>query len=274
MNPSKNLRAALALLAVCTLVAIHASEFRQAVAEEASTEFPAYERSENFVERVVEGWTVRVHKSLLNEDRELGERALEQMRSHLLQAKTRVPEKVLPRLQEVTIWLNVRPNEPAVYHPSRGWLAEHGHNPEKARCIEVPDAKTYLRYARDQQSILLHELAHAYHDQVLGFDEPRIRERFEAAKEAGLYDSVLHVSGKVERHYALSNEKEFFAEMTEAFLAANDFFPFVRPELRRHDPETYDLLVEIWEKGEEAGDAGEAGSGSTADEAPSVGSSR
>ena len=242
-----------------------------AVAEETSKSFPDYERSENFDEQTLEGWTLRVHKDLREKDRELGDRALEQVRSHLLQAKTRVPAKVLPRLQEVTIWLNVRPNEPAVYHPSRGWLADHGHNPEKARCVEIPDAKTYLRYSRDQQSILLHELAHAYHDQVLGFDEPRIRERFEATKEAGLYDSVLHVSGRVERHYALSNEKEFFAEMTEAFLAANDFFPFVRPELRRHDPETHDLLVEIWEKG---GDDEQSGPGVPGSEAPSAADSR
>lgn len=252
MSPSASIRRRVLPVASACLFAIAATSFAtDAGADEARTSFPDYERSDRFVERSVEGWTVRVHEDLLEKDRELGERALEQVRSHLLQAKTRVSAKILPKLQEVKIWLNVRPNEPAVYHPSRGWLAEHGHNPEKARCIEIPDAVAYLRYSRDQQSILLHELAHAYHDQVLGFDAARIRERFAAAKEAGLYDSVLHVSGRVERHYALSNEKEFFAEMTEAFLAANDFFPFVRPELRRHDPETYELLVEIWEKAED-----------------------
>ncbi|HEV7281293.1 MAG TPA: metallopeptidase [Pirellulaceae bacterium] len=244
-------RRARQLALACLFAMLPAAFVADAVAEEKTESFPAYERSENFVEQSLEGWTLRVHKDLREKDRELGDRALEQARSHLLQVKTRVPAKLLPRLQAVTIWLNVRPGEPAVYHPSRGWLAEHGHNPDKAKCVEIPDANTYLRYSRDQQSILLHELAHAYHDQVLGFDESRIRERFETAKEAGLYDSVLRTSGKVERHYALSNEKEFFAEMTEAFLAANDFYPFVRPELRRHDPETYDLLVEIWEKGED-----------------------
>lgn len=272
MNLSKpTLRAAFAVLAAWTLVAIPTIATRQAVAEEKSNEFPVYERTENFVERSVEGWTVRVHKSLLEQDRELGDRALEQVRSHLLQVKTRVPEAILPRLQEVTIWLNVRPEGAAEYHPSRGWLASNGHNPEKAKCVEVGNVANYLRYSRDQQSILLHELAHAYHDQVLGFEETRIRDRFEAAKEAGLYDSILHVSGRIERHYALSNEKEFFAEMTEAFLAANDFFPFVRPELRRHDPETYDLMVAIWEK--EPEDV-EGGSASADADGPSAASSR
>lgn len=263
-------RAALALAVGTAFGVLPIVDVSRCSAEEETAKFPAYERSENFVERSVEGWKLRVHQSLLEENRELGDRALEQVRSHLLQVKTRVPEKVLPRLREVTIWLNVRPEGAAEYHPSRDWLAANGHNPEKAKCVEVGNVANYLRYSRDQQSILLHELAHAYHDQILGFGETRIRDRFEAAKEAGLYDSVLHVSGRVERHYALSNEKEFFAEMTEAFLAANDFFPFVRPELRRHDRETYDLLVEIWEKG--SGDEARDAAPVAGEEAPSASS--
>ena len=29
---------------------------------------------------------------------------------------------------------------------------------------------------------------------------------------------------------------EYFAEASEAYFGTNDFFPFVRIELRRHDP--------------------------------------
>ena len=50
------------------------------------------------------------------------------------------------------------------------------------------------------------------------------------------------------RHYALTNHKEFFAEMTEAYFGVNDFFPFVRAELRRHDEATFLMLQEIWGK--------------------------
>jgi tRNA U38,U39,U40 pseudouridine synthase TruA len=96
--------------------------------------------------------------------------------------------------------------------------------------------------------VMLHELAHAYHDQVLGFDHPGVMKRYEAAKEAGLYDRVLHIDSQERKHYALTNHKEFFAEMTEAYFGTNDFYPFVRSELKRHDPETYRLLEEIWGK--------------------------
>ncbi|MGO9112581.1 MAG: hypothetical protein ACLP9L_25400 [Thermoguttaceae bacterium] len=47
--------------------------------------------------------------------------------------------------------------------------------------------------------------------------------------------SVRHIEGwtvRVDpgqhvRHYALTDHKEFFAEMSEAYFGMNDFFPFV-----------------------------------------------
>ena len=49
------------------------------------------------------------------------------------------------------------------------------------------------------------------------------------------------------RHYALSNHKEYFAEGTEAYFYRNDFYPFVRAELKEHDPALHDLLKSIWD---------------------------
>jgi hypothetical protein len=39
---------------------------------------------------------------------------------------------------------------------------------------------------------------------------------------------------------------EYFAEGTEAYLGTNDFYPFVRGELIRHDPLLAELLSEVW----------------------------
>ena len=96
--------------------------------------------------------------------------------------------------------------------------------------------------------VVLHELAHSYHDQVLGFNHPEIKRVFEAAKAAEIYDEVLDHAGRKVKHYALSNHKEYFAEMTEAYFGVNDFFPFVRAELKQHDPRMYSLLEKIWGK--------------------------
>jgi hypothetical protein len=32
----------------------------------------------------------------------------------------------------------------------------------------------------------------------------------------------LHIGGRMTKHYALPDQKEFFAEMSESFLATND----------------------------------------------------
>ena len=94
----------------------------------------------------------------------------------------------------------------------------------------------------------MHELAHAYHDQVLGWDDEEIKAAFKQAKKAGIYDKVLAHNHQTVEHYALSNHKEYFAESTEAYLGVNDFYPFVRAELKKHDPKMFDLQQKIWGK--------------------------
>ena len=69
---------------------------------------------------------------------------------------------------------------------------------------------------------------------------------YEKAKAAGIYENVLLFNGKKVRHYALTNHKEYFAEATEAYFYRNDFYPFVRAELKEHDPTLHDLLADIW----------------------------
>ena len=65
--------------------------------------------------------------------------------------------------------------------------------------------------------------------------------------QSGLYENVLLYTGKEVRHYAATDHKEYFAEATEAFFYRNDFYPFVRAELARHDPELHKLLLKIWD---------------------------
>ena len=47
-------------------------------------------------------------------------------------------------------------------------------------------------------------------------------------------------------HYGLTNHKEYFAEGTEAYFYRNDFYPFVRAELKEHDPTLHDVLAKVW----------------------------
>ena len=64
--------------------------------------------------------------------------------------------------------------------------------------------------------------------------------------ESGTYTNVLLYTGQRGKHYALTDHIEYFAEGTEAYLYWNDFYPFVRAELKEHDPTLHEALFKIW----------------------------
>jgi hypothetical protein len=202
-----------------------------------------------YVPRTIEGWEVRVNRALLGAKAEVGEAALKLLEAKLYEITRMVPEKPLAELRKVPIWLGVDdgPNDRAQYHPSADWLSKHRFNPEKAKGVEIGNAARFLKTAREQPAMVLHELAHAYHDRVLGFGHPGIQAAWREAKKSGAYDSVLRISGMKEPHYALTDPQEYFAEGTEAYFGTNDFYPFVRAELRQHDPGLFRLLEELWQ---------------------------
>lgn len=205
--------------------------------------------SSQYDTRVLEGWTVRVNRILLRQQAELGAEALRVLGEKLHDIARVVPAGPLAQLRKVPLWLGVDdgPNDRAQYHPSREWLESHHYNPEKARGVEIGSASRFLKTSIEQPTMVLHELAHAYHDQVLTFQHPGIQGAYREAKKGGAYDSVLRVSGMKERHYAMTDPQEYFAEGTEAYFGTNDFYPFVRAELRVHDPKLFHLLEELWQ---------------------------
>ncbi len=203
------------------------------------------------VQQNIEGWTVHVDRELVRgEHRDEGERALQMLANHLQRIKILVPARALAKLQ--TIEFRIDHHHPRLhamqYHPSKAWLVQHEHDPRLARKVHITEAKLLL--SREQMlkhpAVVLHELAHGYHDQVLGFDNDEIIKAFEEAKERGVYENVLSFTGDTVRHYGLTNPKEYFAEGTEAFFYRNDFYPFVRAELKQHDPTLHDLLDKVW----------------------------
>lgn len=200
--------------------------------------------------RDIEGWTVHIDNRLLKEEKKLGDHALRILANRLYDIQHVVPADKVVKLRKIAIWIDVSHGKlkPAQYHPSARWLKDNGYSERLARCVHIPVAADFssVNHQRVQPWSVLHELAHAYHDQVLGFDHAEIKAAYERIRESGKYKSVLHINGNKTRHYALTNEKEFFAEMTEAYFGQNDFFPFNRAELKSDEPEVHALLTKIW----------------------------
>jgi hypothetical protein len=203
------------------------------------------------IQKVIEGWTVNLDARLLESTNvDIGKQALRLLEHELFEMAFVLPSPQLGKLQKVTIQLDLNHGDlkSMQYHPSAQWLATHGYTKDLAKCVHIPEA-AYFANRRDhlrQPCAILHELAHAYHDQVLGFDSPQITALWEKFCESGKYQSVMQIEGYTEPHYALKNAREFFAEMTETYLGENDFYPFNRAELNREEPEIYQFMQGVW----------------------------
>lgn len=198
----------------------------------------------------VVGWTVHISDALRAAEPTATEQAMRLLERQLRDVARTIPPEPLKELRKVRIWMSPQPTgfrPTGEYHPDANWLRDNGRDPAMAKAIQFTNIPQFTAETDRMPAMVLHELAHAYHDRVLGFDEPRVREAFDDAVKAGRYEKVRESSsGERRRAYALTNHKEYFAELTEAYFGVNDFFPLNRTHLREHDPAMARLLGELW----------------------------
>jgi hypothetical protein len=202
-------------------------------------------------DRRIEGWNVRVDDRLLKgPGAETGERALKLLGARLVAITVIVPEPALAKLRAITIQLDLDYGglRPAQYHPGAGWLKERGYPANLVKCVHIPEAEDFLSPFENHRMpwVVLHELAHGYHDQVLGFDHAKVKAAWQKFRDSGKYATVLTSPGGNREHYGVNNPQEFFAEMTECYFGSNDFYPFVTGELKQAEPEIFNLMAELW----------------------------
>lgn len=114
--------------------------------------------------------------------------------------------------------------------------------------IVVRSASDYLRYTDDGALMTeIHELSHAYY--YLHFAR-LYRSNLNAYKNAmtkNLYRQVENSWGtQIEKAYALTNEREYFAELAKIYWLHNDYYPFTREDLRAYDPEGYLMISQAF----------------------------
>ena len=221
------------------------------VPESASSKSQPVKFPDPFTQKV-EGWTIEFGPEFKNSrNRSLFQKTKKALANHLQRIVYLLPPVKSKELKNLIIRIDQQHKlNNMQYHPSRDWLAQNGHDPRLEKRVHIPRAGQLIDPAtwRKHPYVILHELAHSYHDQVLSFENQEIIQAFQRAEKAGLYERVLLFQGGMTRHYARTNHKEFFAEMTESYVGMNDFFPFVRAELKEYDPETFTLMKKIWGK--------------------------
>lgn len=201
-----------------------------------------------YEERQVEGFTVHLSPEWAERDPALQQRCLEILSSSLARLARIVPAAAWQKLTQVPIWLDYEDVHfiNGAYHPSRYWLVAHGMDQERAKSVQF--TRNLATLIDEQPNLVLHELAHAYHDLVLTEHDPAILAAYQRALDSGLYDSVEHKGGGRERAYALKDQREFFAELSEAYFGQNDYYPFTREQLRNFDPESFKVIADAWDR--------------------------
>ncbi len=196
------------------------------------------------------GFTLLINPEVSIHKREAAEMRKE-LQSQLAAIVRVIPANRLPALRKVWIWVEweKQKNGAAEFHPSADWLRSHGYNPEKAGHIELSNTRHFIEWSHSAQPcMVLHEMAHAYHHLVLGENCKAIEAAYRHAVDAKLYGSVAYCGGGRQKAYALTNSKEYFAELSEAYFGRNDFYPFVRSDLKKYDPQGYRLMERTWGK--------------------------
>ncbi|MEY4567376.1 MAG: hypothetical protein RLY14_2346 [Planctomycetota bacterium] len=221
-----------------------------ALAEDTATDSKTSLRWES---REIEGWKVYLSRRFEKDEKGQLDKSMDLLELQLKEIIAVVPSSAVTKLREVPLWFS--PEYPGIgpraeYHPNGQWLKENGRDICMEKGIEFTNVRIFEAEMRRMPNFALHELAHAYHDRIYGFDHKEIAASYERAKASGSYNRVERQDSEgvktLDRAYALTNPMEYFAETSEAFFSRNDFFPFNREELHAHDPQMEQLLDKLW----------------------------
>lgn len=239
------------------LLLLAAALFFPGLAAQPAADPPAHrlpEQASDYESRTLVGFPLQINKALVEHDPELLSRVLMMLGSDLLMMQEVLPPPAFQRLQSTTIWIELQGAvvDPGMsgrgmcYHASREWVTAAGLLPDKAGGVEICRAQDFIDWRRNQPFMTLHEFAHAWHH-IIGVDNPDIRAAYQHARDAGLYDHVMHnMQTQPVKAYAMNNPTEYFSELTEAYFGLNDFEPFTRGQLQSHDPQGLAVIAKWW----------------------------
>jgi len=206
----------------------------------------AFEPTACYAVKDIEGWHVYVHRDLLPGGKlcETGTPALKQLTYGLTKTRQMVAKGPLEKLQAVKIWLEVDSTNGKhgrtsayQYHPDLDWLEEMDFNPQKVKCVEYGNAESLAKRSDlDSVVVTMHELAHAFHNQILTFEDPDVLAAHDRAQDNKKYPDNDWV--------VRADHKEFFAGLTTRYFGTEE----ERKSLVERDPIFAKKLEEYWGK--------------------------
>lgn len=195
----------------------------------------------------IAGFTVYVQDSLRTFYPDLCTRSLELVASQLFAINRAIalPPSTLRDIPIILSLTGVR--APCLeYHYSAEWLQSHGHDPLKAKAVEISKAENLDRWTRSYPWTLLHHLAYAYLDRLSAKKKQELERLFRRPFVRKKYREVLSFDGQRIASPATRSPIEYFATSSVAYWGTGQTYPFVRAELRMHDPQMFEFIEESW----------------------------
>lgn len=207
-------------------------------------------------------WTLRVEKQLMQADEALARKALARLERKLCALDAIIPDAALPNLHRMAIYLmyGEKANQGglasgASYYKQNAPEFQKNIDLRWRNCVVIKSAENYAKLPELWSiKVLMHELAHAFQLQQWPEKQPEILRAWNHAKQQGLYrHGTGHQGGRQAQAYAMTNQLEYFAELSCMYFVGCNYFPFTREELKRYDPSGYDMIERMWRVGPAAG---------------------
>lgn len=208
---------------------------------------------EGYKRHTIEGFTLLISKQVLDADVSGYERKpLDVLELELKAVSRMMTPKALGVLRKLLIWVEwderMAPDNGrdgtvvAVYYGGHQLsLIRRGMHPLKSKSVTILSMKALAAEHQpktdSERCVLLHEIAHAVHDNLLGWENPAVKAAYRQAMERKFYDKAQYVS---------TNEAEFFAELTCAYFDQLEYHPRTREHLKKLDPASFKMLDAVW----------------------------
>lgn len=221
------------------------SQFGAVVSEEYHNyAFRAYERLAGYSLDIV------AEKALLDSAPLILEAAIEKLERSVTRAKNTFPPRIAEQFSGVRYFIFSGHEARQGGRKGGQWYFRKG-NTTSARfdnSVVVRSAKGFLSYQDDHAAYTAaHELSHAYYY----YHRKKIYwladKAYKNAKQRRLYLKVKRRDGYViRRAYALTDRREYFAELSKIYHIGNYYYPFNRTDLKTYDPEGYYMITEAF----------------------------
>ena len=189
----------------------------------------------------VEGYTVYVENTLMEDNSEDVNHLKRLMGAHLVLLENMVNDKIHEKLQ--TIPFALTDNSCGSYAGRWTWIDELQQTVVELCRVDLLVNDNWLN------GYVIHELAHGYHDKYIteGFQNQTIINAYHQAVATGKYRDVKRSNGSTrEEAHAISTDAEYFAHLSNKYLGTDGEAPFTRSDLEDYDPIGFAIAERVW----------------------------